>query len=198
MHKVQCKCGTLRGHIQGTGTCSRAVCYCSDCRVFTKYLDCMDDVLDKQGGTEIVQLAQPRVVFLQGKEHLAAVQLSKKGMVRWYAACCNTPIGNTLSNPKLSFIGLIHTCLDHSKLEENFGKQVSMVNVDSAYSDPKPEQKGLFGTILRFLWIVLSMRIGGKYRRSPFFDDNGSLTVSAKVMTTEEYKSLKEAVNKPH
>jgi hypothetical protein len=31
--------------------------------------------------------------------------------VSWYARCCNTPIGNTLVDYRISFIGLVHTCL---------------------------------------------------------------------------------------
>lgn len=194
MHKIQCQCRSLQGHIQGSGTCSRVVCYCADCRAFTKYLNRADEVLDKQGGTEIVQVAQPRVVFSQGKEHLAAMRLSEKGLIRWYASCCNTPIGNTLSNPKIAFIGLIHSCLDHAKLEEDFGKNIAVVNVASAYGEPKPEQKGLFGTILRFIGIVLPMRISGQYRKSPFFDDSGNPIVSTTVLSREERKQLKSTV----
>ena len=188
MHQIQCKCGSIRGQVQGRGTCSRVKCYCCDCRAFTKYLGCSNDVLDAHGGTEIVQIAQPRVVFLQGKEHLAAVRFSEKGLVRWYAACCKTPIGNTLPDPKVSFIGLIHSCLDSSKLEEDFGINIAIVNVDSAFGEPKPEQKGVFGTILRFLWIVLTMRIRGKYRNSQFFDDSGDLIALPKVLASEEFR----------
>lgn len=61
MHRIECQCGALGGYIQGAGTCSRVVCYCSDCRVFEKFLGCHNDVLDAHGGTEIVQLAQPCV-----------------------------------------------------------------------------------------------------------------------------------------
>lgn len=194
MHRIQCKCGDLRGHIAGSGTCSRVVCYCSDCQAFAKYLGRSNDVLDAHGGTEIVQLAQPRVAFSQGKEHLAAVRLSERGLVRWYAACCKTPIGNTLPNPKVSFIGLIHSSLDHSMMEEDFGRNVAMVSVDSATGAPKPEQKGLFGTIMRLLWIVLSMRIGAKYRNSQLFNEFGEPIVSPEVLAAEELKNLKNAL----
>lgn len=193
MHKIQCKCGSLRGHIRGVGTCSRIVCYCSDCKAFTKFLGCSNDVLDAQGGTEIVQLAQPRVVFSHGKDHLAAVRLSENGLVRWYAACCKTPIGNTLANPKVSFIGLIHSSLDHSMMEEDFGTNIAIVNVGSATEESRPKQRGLLGTILRFFWIVLSMRIGGKYRGSQLFNETGDLIVTPLILTAEELKDLKSA-----
>lgn len=194
MHRMQCKCGALQGHIQGKGTCSRIVCYCADYRAFAKFLGCSNDVLDAQGGSEIVQLAQPRVVFSQGKEHLAAVRLSERGLLRWYADCCKTPIGNTLSNPKVSFIGIIHSSLDDSMIEKDFGSNIAIVNVDSAIGEPKPVQKGFFGVILRFVWMVLSMRISGKYRGSQLFNQSGDPIVSPTVLTSEERKALKVEV----
>jgi hypothetical protein len=36
------------------------------------------------------------------------------GLLRWYAACCKTPIGNTLPNFRASFVGLIHSCLQNA------------------------------------------------------------------------------------
>jgi len=191
MHDMQCKCGELRGHIHGKGVSSRVICYCSDCQAFAKFLGRQDDVLDAHGGTEIVQVAQPRLAFSQGKANLAAVRLSEKGIVRWYAACCNTPIGNTLANPKVSFIGLIHAVLDRERLDADFGTRVAVVNVDSATGDPKPKPKGFLGTILRFLWIILSTRIGGTYKKSPLFDESGELIVNPTVLTAEERRALK-------
>ena len=141
-----------------------------------------------------MQLAQPRVVFSQGKEHLAAVRLSDQGMIRWYAACCNTPLGNTLPDPKVSFIGLIHSVLDHAKIADDFGKNIAIVNVDSATGESKPKQKGLPGMVVRFLWIILSMRIGGKYRKSPFFTDSGEPVVSPVILSDEEFKNLKNTL----
>jgi len=194
MHKIQCQCGAFSGHVRGAGTCSRVVCYCADCQAFARFLGRAGDVLDAQGGTGIVQLAQPRVVISQGKEHLAAVRLSGQGMIRWYAACCNTPLGNTLPDPKVSFIGLIHSLLDHAKIADDFGKNIAIVNVDSATGEPKPKQKGLPGMVVRFLWIILSMRIGGKYRKSPFFTDSGEPVVSPVILSIEEFKNLKNTL----
>jgi len=191
MHRIQCKCGTVRGQLGGKGTSNRVVCYCTDCRAFAHFLGRPGEVLDVQGGTEIVQVAQPRLTFSQGKEHLAAIRLSEKGLVRWYAACCNTPIGNTLINPKVSLIGLIHSSLDHSRMDADFGKDVAKVNTDTAIGEPKPKSNGLFLSILRILWIVLSTRISGQYRRSELFDKSGSLVVRPTILAAEELRRLK-------
>jgi hypothetical protein len=42
------------------------------------------------------------------------MSLSDKGMLRWYASCCNTPIGNTSRDFKVSHVGLLHNCLQES------------------------------------------------------------------------------------
>lgn len=191
MHRIQCKCGTVSGQLSGNGTSNRVVCYCTDCRAFAHFLGRPSEVLDAQGGTEIVQVAQPRLTFSQGKECLAAVRFSEKGLVRWYAACCKTPIGNTLLNPKVSFIGLIHSSLDHSRMDADFGKSVAKVNTDTATGEPKPKPNGLFVSILRFFWIVLSTRISGRYRKSELFNESGAPIVRPTVLTAEELRQLK-------
>jgi hypothetical protein len=194
MHPIQCKCGAIRGELEGTGTCNRVICYCTDCRAFARFLGKAPDVLDKQGGTEIVQVAQWRLRFLQGEDHLAAIRLSDKGMVRWYASCCGTPIGNTMANPKISFIGLIHSCLDQARINEDFGTNLAIVNADTALGSPKPKQRGLLGVVARFMWIVVTSRISGEYRKSPLFNASGLPRVDPTILSAEELGSLKSAV----
>lgn len=191
MHRVQCKCGTVSGQLSGKGTSNRVVCYCTDCRAFAHFLGRPGEVLDAQGGTEIVQVAQPRLTFSHGKEHLAAVRFSERGLVRWYATCCKTPIGNTLINPKVPFIGLIHSSLDRARMDADFGTSIANVNTDTATGEPKPKPKGLFVSILRFLWIVLSTRISGQYRKSELFNESGAPIVRPTVLTAEEFRHLK-------
>src|ERR1700760_285054 len=70
------------------------------------------ETLDARGGSDIVQVLPKNVTFLQGVNSLACMRLTDKGMVRWYASCCKTPIGNTLADYKISFIGLLHDCLE--------------------------------------------------------------------------------------
>ena len=191
MHQIQCKCGTVRGHLEGQGVHNRLICYCSDCRAFATFLGQADEVLDTQGGTEIVQVAQPRVRFDQGADQLAAVRLSDKGMIRWYAACCNTPIGNTMADPKVAFIGLIHTSLDRPQMDKDFGTDIAIVNAASALGDPKPVQRGMVGTIARFIRIVIGARLSGSYKKSQLFNPAGEPCVVPKVLSPQELKRFK-------
>ena len=194
MHPVQCKCGTVRGHLEGTGVHSRVICYCTDCRAFAKFLGRAAEVLDEQGGTEIVQVAQARLRLSQGEDRLAAVRLSEKGMIRWYASCCNTPIGNTMADPKISFIGMIHSSLDRSQMNQDFGMQMAILNTDTALGEPKPRQRGLLGVIARFIWIVVTTRISGQYKASQLFNASGLPRVVPTILTPQELVRLKNDV----
>jgi hypothetical protein len=69
MHLIQCKCGTVRGNVSDGGNSNRVRCYCADCHAFAKFLDPRSQVLDAQGGAEIVQVAQHRLRITQGLDH---------------------------------------------------------------------------------------------------------------------------------
>lgn len=194
MHQIQCQCGTVSGHLEGAGVSNRAICYCADCRAFARFLNRADEILDEQGGTELVQVAQHRLIFSQGKEHVAAVRLSEKGMLRWYAACCSTPIGNTMPDRKPSFIGIVHSSLDRAHMDRDFGEKVARVNTASATSEPKPKAEGLPGAIVRLLWIAFSDWISGNYKKAELFDEHGAPIVRPKVLSAEELEGLKKAV----
>src|ERR1700761_5845308 len=99
-HPLRCSCGKLQGHVSHPGRAGRGVCYCRDCRAFAHFLGRPGDILDAQGGTDVMATLPSYVTFTQGKDKLACMSLSERGMLRWYASCCNTPIGNTMRNIK--------------------------------------------------------------------------------------------------
>ena len=111
-HPLQCRCGTIKGWVSDTESANRVVCYCRDCQAFARFLGQESATLDAQGGSDVVQTLPKNVTFTQGADALACMRLTEKGMVRWYAGCCKTPIGNTLENYKISFVGLLHNCLE--------------------------------------------------------------------------------------
>ena len=193
MHSIQCQCGAVKGQLESIGVNNRLICYCTDCRAFAHFLGKAPEVLDEQGGTEIVQVAQQGLHFSQGEDMLSAVRLSNKGMIRWYASCCATPIGNTMATPKASFIGLTHTCLDRSQVDKDFGINVAVLNTDTALGNPKPKQRGLLGVIARFMWIVGTNRLNGRYGKSPLFNASGLPRVDPRVLKADELVRLKEA-----
>lgn len=194
MHPIQCDCGRLKGELNDKAVVNRCVCYCADCQAFARFLGHESEILDEKGGTEVIQTTPDNVTFGEGAENLACMKLTPGGVLRWYAKCCNTPIGNTSSNFKLSFVGLIHNCLEHGdrSLADRFGPVRTYANPTHARGEPKPKQSGMAGAIARILAWVLKARLNGGYRRTPFFDpDSGKPVAVPRVLTGEELDTLK-------
>lgn len=157
-HPLQCRCGNIRGHVDRPELAIRAVCYCGSCQAYAHYLGHPADILDSQGGPDVMQVLPKNVTFTQGADTLACLRLTERGLLRCYADSCKTPIGNTLDNSKISFVRLLHSCLDTTgvSVDGSFGGVRARVNTEGA--------RGL-----------------------PFFyPDTGKPRVSPHVLTTEE------------
>jgi hypothetical protein len=170
-YSLRCNCGKVKGILQPSKDINRCVCYCSDCQAFAGFLKRERDILDEMGGTSILQTIPEHVSFVEGTEHLACIRLTENGLLRWYAACCNTPIGNTPPNFKLPFIGLIHNCLsvEPASLNETFGPIRMHVSTQEAIGEPKPQSMGVLAGTLRVMGMVFRSRLDGSYQQNPFF-----------------------------
>ncbi|HEX7113879.1 MAG TPA: DUF6151 family protein, partial [Steroidobacter sp.] len=127
--EIRCECGAFRAQLEPfpKGTPGRFVCYCDDCQVFAHYLN-REDLLDSAGGTEVIPVYPAQIEIVAGREALKCLRLSPKGLHRWYASCCNTPIAN--ANPGLPWVGIAHrafTVKDPGYLERTFGDVRSRV-----------------------------------------------------------------------
>jgi hypothetical protein len=189
-HPLQCRCGTIKGWVSDPAGANRVVCYCRDCQAFARFLGQERETLDAQGGSDIVQTLPKNVSFTHGTESLACMRLTQKGMVRWYAACCGTPIGNTMENYKISFIGLLHNCLETPgrSLQNSFGAVRTFANPRGAIGDPKPKASGVARTVWWFAKNILKARINGDYKRTPFFT-NGQPVATPRVISGAERAS---------
>lgn len=127
-------------------------------------------MLDAHGGTEIIAVLPAHVHFSKGVEAIVCLSLSPRGLLRWYAECCNTPIGNTPRDHKLPYVGLIHSCLgDAASLRHSFGESKMRLNTKSAIgSVPATPVLRLLG-ILQIMRAVMVARLRGAYRINPFF-----------------------------
>src|SRR5579871_5449944 len=110
--EVRCRCGEVRGIVTGPSpqTVNRVVCYCDDCQAYAHQLG-RADLLNAKGGSDIVQFAPNTLSFTRGQDRIAGLRLTPKGLYRWYATCCNTPVGNTLG-PAIPFVGIPVQCFD--------------------------------------------------------------------------------------
>jgi len=190
-HRFRCTCGQVRGEILEPRHAMRAVCYCRDCQTYAHLLRRADRVLDAIGGTDVVATAASNVAITAGREHLACVTLSPTGLLRWYAACCGTPIANTPRNWKLPYVGLVHTCLNQpDALERSFPRVDMRVNRNGAHGTVPPDA-GLAGK-LRFARMavrLIRIRLAGAYRSTPLFSASGE-----PVATREKVEAARRAV----
>src|SRR3982074_240275 len=196
-HPLQCRCGTLKGYVSHPEKASRGVCYCKDCQAFAHFLGKTGDILDEMGGTDVVATLPKYVTFTQGVEVLACMSLTENGLLRWYSSCCNTPIGNTPRDFKVSHVGLVHTCLEDPSrtLESSFGLVRMRVNTKNAKGKPKLMPISTIGSILRFMSSLMRARLDGSYKYTPFSaPDRGIPVVPPKVLTSRERERVMNAV----
>jgi hypothetical protein len=195
VHPLRCRCGALQGHVDLKGASNRMVCYCQDCQAFARFLGPADQVLDAQGGSDVVQVTPHRIRITQGASHLAVMRLSSKGMLRWYAACCRTPVGNTMNSRNMPFTGLLVQCLDTAPLEPAFGPVRASANTASAIGEPKPRAFGMAGALLRILGMVAGSRLSGRYKDTPFFSATGAPVSEPTVLSAKERDRLRPAAS---
>jgi len=171
-HPFRCRCGAVTGHVANPHLTNHSVCYCEDCQAFIRFLGREAELLDARGGSEGVQVLPKDVRFETGFERLATLRLSPKGMVRWYATCCSTPIGGTPPTAKLPFAGLSRACLENAapSVEQSFGPVRFCVFTAGARGDPKPRRFGVAGFVLWMIGNRLRARLTGGFRQNPFFD----------------------------
>lgn len=171
-HLLRCRCGTLRGHV-ALPALGRAVCYCRDCRAYARFLGRDGELLDDAGGTQVVAALPKRVRLEHGVEALACMMLTPRGILRWYASCCDTPIGNTPRTARLPYVGLVHECLsfDPSRsLDDSFWPLRLRVNTESATRPVAATPLVALAVMADSAPSLLKTRLDGSWRDNPFFD----------------------------
>lgn len=194
VHPLSCECGTLQGKVATSGALNRAICYCRDCQAFAHALGRPNSILDEHGGSEVVAASPAAVTFTHGLDSLACLSLTPKGLLRWYASCCNTPIGNTPRNFKLAYVGLLHNCLKAPGGSlDAFGPVRLWVNTASAKGRLPPIRQHLFLEVLRVMAQLARRRLDGSYRNTPFFSAQGQPIASPRLLPRDEVESARRA-----
>ena len=193
--KLRCRCGTVTGVVSDASpsTLNRVICYCSDCQAFAHYLG-RADLLNPQGGSDIVQAAPARVTFHSGTEHIAALKLSDKGPYRFYVDCCKTPIGN-LVGPAVPFIGIVAQAFegDGRSRDAMLGKPGGGIHGQDAVGSAPPGTRKVRPRLLaRALRLVIGWRLTGRSWPHPFFDRGSSAPrFPVKILSQSEREALR-------
>ena len=201
---VRCECGSVRGTLNAVAPSRvvRAVCYCDDCQAFAHYLNRAGAILDDYGGTSLIQVSPSRLTITQGGHHLSCVRLTDRNLLRWYASCCGTPVGNTPGWHKLHFVGLVHAFLETPDLEVTDREALGLVRArvfkrfatgDRSVINAMPGSFWPF--LLGGMRRILGARLTGAWRSSPFFDSAGKPVAVPRRLTQEEKSQLPPYAN---
>jgi len=170
--ELRCRCGEVRGFVADASprAVNRVVCYCDDCQAFAHRIG-RADLLDAQGGSDIVQVAPSSVTFVQGQDRIVGLRLAPKGLFRWHTSCCHTPVGNTVT-PAIPFVGIIARGFDHGaqRADDVFGKPVGAIFGKFAIGNPPAGSTRMQPSLLlRAIRMVLGWRLRGQAWPNPFF-----------------------------
>ncbi len=180
--EIACDCGKFKASLTAfpKNTTGRLVCYCGDCQNYLAKID-RPDRLDNFGGTEIVPVYPSEIEFLQGKEQLQCNRLTKEGLFRWKASCCNSPIANTRVG--FPWVGLFHstyTAVDTDILSRLGNVKSRIYGRDAKKGAPfEISNKISFRDLLVVLPFVIKGKIFKKHKNSPFFESDGITPISS-------------------
>lgn len=190
--EIQCECGEFRAMLKAfpNGTPGRLVCYCDDCQMYLHHLK-RTDLLDANGGTEVIPAYPADVEVLHGLERLKCTRLSATGTFRFYTSCCNTPIANTRpGEPWVGFLRCVYTAGDAHTLDQTLGPVRSRIMGRYAKGTPPVGTPQKFN--LRAFLAVMPFMLKGKLRRksrpSPFFAEDGVTAIVVPHVLSEAEK----------
>ena len=116
-----------------------------------------------------MQCAPAAISFEQGLDQIVCMRLSPKGLYRFYARCCDTPLGNTVG-PSIPFVGIMASAFGESA-DAHFGGPIGAISGKFAIGAPPPGSTGLNLRIFgRAMGKVLGWRLRGRTWPHPFFE----------------------------
>ncbi len=191
---LACACGAVQGTVErldaGCGT--HVVCYCADCQSAAAHLGAAA-AMDPQGGVAIYQTTPDRIRIAKGAEQLACLRLSNRGMYRWYAACCGTPLAATPAARGFPMAGVLMMAVPDAADRRALGPPVARANVDGARSARGAPPKG--AGLGRAAWGILqrgvAALIAGRGRNSPFRDEAGQARGPVRVLSASERRAAR-------
>lgn len=186
MTEVRCECGSLRMDVEiDPKRSSHVTCYCDDCRAYMRWLG-RDALLDAHGGTEVVQVAPSEARITAGAEHLGCMRLSPEGLLRFYAKCCKSPLGNTMRG--VPFVGL-----SVAGLKIPLSTRPDGVNARFALNGrpPNASDRASLSVVGRTARQLVSRFARGKLHPSPFLDAHGEPRARPEVLSRAERDALR-------
>ena len=177
--KLECTCGEVQWSIAAQARGTHLLCYCEDCQTYARALDNGASRLDSDGATEIFQTLPDNIRFEKGIDHVAPLRLSPKGILRWHATCCGTPIANTLPKPGIPFVGAV--------LPPGIkGYGPITARLSTIGTAPHIKETGVLNAQMSVIGRMLRGLVTGAGRKSPFFGKDGAPITAPRVMSLAE------------
>lgn len=179
-----CDCGAVSGTVKEVAPARvcHLICYCADCRAFARHLG-QASKLEPGGGSALVQVAPSSIEIAQGVEHIACLRMSDKGLYRWYARCCKTPIANTVGSPNIPLAGMWRHSFDSV---EAFGPVTTLGFTKMGLPGGPKRDKGLLKMLGGLLKRMVAGYLAGTARVSPFFGQDRAPVAEATVLNATQ------------
>ncbi len=193
---IKCTCGAVQGTItiNDLATAKHFICLCDDCQAYAHFLARAPDILDKNGGTDILPVVPAEIKITAGFNKLKCVRLGPKGMIRWYAGCCKSAIANTPASAKMPYAGVFTSAIVQSeghRLGPVYGRVLGKFGLAPLPPNTAQTMKPKVG-----IWVagfMMKAFLGRKNSPSPFFDaQTGQPTVEPYILNKEERNILKD------
>jgi len=134
-------------------------------------------MLDEDGATSRFQVSPASLNVTTGSEQVGCIQQTRGGALRWYARCCDTPLGLSLWQMSMPFIALdtarIEVPGDEDAVAQLLGPLRARVNTTlrgPAARARKADLRSLLGMLVHFLPIFVRWWWRRDQWRSPFVD----------------------------
>ena len=183
-----CRCGATALEVEISGG-SRVMCYCTHCQAFARHFG-RTDMLDAHGGSDLYQVAPHQVRFLRGEENLAAIRLTDKGPMRWYAACCDTPMANTWPSPALPFVTMTAVRFDAPDALPRLHAQTFRRD---GIGYVEREGGNVARVYFDFARRAIVSRLTGRWKENPFFGADGAPKARYRRLSEDEMKAAYDA-----
>lgn len=197
--QLSCRCGAVHGVVTGVDSSSvnRLLCYCTDCQAAAHQLH-RADILDVNGGSDIVQIAPATMRILGGREQIRGMRLSSRGLHRFYASCCNTPLGNSMGLA-LPFVGIpiqafaLAASGDAASADDVFGPPRGAAFGEHAIGTPPKGSSKVDPRLLAGMaWRFLKWGLSRKGSPNPFFDSTTKKPLfPVEILSTGERDALR-------
>lgn len=167
-------------------------CYCKDCQTAAGLFGASDELLSPGGGSEIWQTTPDRITIVGGAEQLEILRLSPRGLYRWHARCCDTPVFNTMSRVHLPFVGVVLLQAELTREAAALGpSRCQAFTRDAAPGPGAPKRdRGFAGAGLHVLSRMAGAWIGGRAKNNPLLGGDGAPIAPFTVIPLEERKAV--------